>query len=414
MQKTPSVAAPAFTRSQKAVVALLAFLQFTIVLDFMILSPLGAILLDELSIDTAQFGLVVSAYAFSAGASGLVLAPFADRFDRKRLLVVFYAGFLVGTLLCGLAPNYEILLAARIVTGVFAGVMGGVSMAIIADLFPFEQRGRVMGLVQSSFGAAQVLGIPAGLAASTAFGWHAPFVLIVAVGLVIGVVLVVVLPPVRGHLGAQTGGAFGHLVRAATKPDHLRGFAAVSLLALGGFMIAPFSTAFLVNNLSIPLTDLPPIYVATGVVGFFAGPLVGRLADSFGKLPMFCIGSVLAAVVVFIYAHLEGPHPVWHVVLISIVMFGAITSRMVPAGALLSGVPEPADRGAYMAIQSSLQQIAGGVAAALGGVIVFVGDDDKLHRFDVLGIVVAVASIATMLPMWNIDRMLRARAPSTK
>src|SRR5690349_3065608 len=124
----------AFTRYQKFVVAALAFLQFTIVLDFMILSPLGALLLQDLHISTAQFGLVVSGYAFSAGLSGLLTAGFADRFDRKKLLLFFYVGFVAGTFFCGIAPSYYTLLAARIVTGLFGGVIGSISMAIAADL----------------------------------------------------------------------------------------------------------------------------------------------------------------------------------------------------------------------------------------------------------------------------------------
>src|ERR1700722_19146634 len=131
-----------FSRYQKFVIAMLAFLQFTIILDFMIISPLGAILMPALSITPAQFGAVVSAYAFSAGASGLLAAGFADRFDRKKLLLFFYAGFLIGTLFCGLAPNYHLLLAARMVTGLFGGVIGSVVAAITTDLFPFAARGR--------------------------------------------------------------------------------------------------------------------------------------------------------------------------------------------------------------------------------------------------------------------------------
>src|SRR3982751_635453 len=154
---------PVFTRYQKFIVAVLAFLQFTIILDFMIISPLGALLLRDLHITTRQFGLVVSAYAFSAGASGLLAAGFADKFDRKRLLLFFYAGFLLGTLLCGVAGSYAFLLGARIVTGVFGGVIGSISMAIVADVFPLEVRGRVMGFMQMGFGARQVLGIPMGL-----------------------------------------------------------------------------------------------------------------------------------------------------------------------------------------------------------------------------------------------------------
>src|SRR3984885_13334221 len=179
------------TPYQKFVVAVLAFLQFTIILDFMILSPLGATLLQELHVATSQFSLVVSVYAFSAGASGLLTAGFADKFDRKKLLLFFYCGFILGTALCGIAPNYPWLLAARIVTGLFGGVIGSISMAITADLFPLEMRGRVMGVVQTAFAASQVLGLPIGLLLSNRWGWHAPFLMIAGIGAAVGVVIAV-------------------------------------------------------------------------------------------------------------------------------------------------------------------------------------------------------------------------------
>ena len=150
-------------RYQKFVIAVLAFLQFTIILDFMIISPLGAMMMPTLHITPQQFGLAVSSYAFSAGVSGLLAAGFADRFDRKRLLLFFYAGFMLGTLLCALASTYPMLLVARIVTGLFGGVIGSVVLAIATDLFPLEMRGRVMGFIQTAFAASQVLGLPAGL-----------------------------------------------------------------------------------------------------------------------------------------------------------------------------------------------------------------------------------------------------------
>src|SRR5690349_19809665 len=175
---------PTFTGYEKFIIALLATLQFTVVLDFMVLSPLGYILLDKLSITTSQFGLVVSAYAFSAGASGLLTAGFADKFDRKKLLLFFYVGFLVGTLFCGIAPTYHLLLAARVFTGIFGGVIGSISFAIITDLFAIDVRGRVMGFVQMAFASSQVLGIPIGLYLANKFSWHAPFLMIVGLGLI--------------------------------------------------------------------------------------------------------------------------------------------------------------------------------------------------------------------------------------
>ncbi len=157
------------------IIAILSILQFTVILDFMVLSPLGAILLPKLQITTSQFGLVVSAYAFSAGASGILAAGFADKFDRKKLLIFFYVGFLIATVFCAIAPTYRLLLLARILTGIFGGVIGSVSFAIISDLFKFEVRGRVMGFVQMSFAASQILGLPIGLLLANKFGWHSPF-----------------------------------------------------------------------------------------------------------------------------------------------------------------------------------------------------------------------------------------------
>src|SRR5499425_2058036 len=152
-----------FSGYQRFAVALLAFLQFSIVLDFMIISPLGAMIMPDLNIGPQRFGEVVSAYAFSAGTSGFLAAGFADRFDRKRFLLFFYSGFIAGTMLCALAPNYPLLLAARIVTGLFGGVIGSIVLAIATDLFPLQMRGRVMGVVQTAFAASQVLGIPFGI-----------------------------------------------------------------------------------------------------------------------------------------------------------------------------------------------------------------------------------------------------------
>src|SRR6202789_3965449 len=164
-----------FSRYEKVVIGILGFLQFTVILDFMIISPLGAIVMPSLHISPQQFGLAVSSYAFSAGVSGFLAAGFADRFDRKRRLLFFYFGFMLGTLLCALATTAPLLLLARIVTGLFGGVIGSVVLAIATDLFPLDMRGRVMGFVQTAFAAAQVLGLPAGIYFANIWSWHVPF-----------------------------------------------------------------------------------------------------------------------------------------------------------------------------------------------------------------------------------------------
>jgi predicted MFS family arabinose efflux permease len=200
---TPPTPAPAaaFSPYQKVVVGLLAFLQFAVILDFMLMSPLGVFIMPALAISTRQFGLAVSVYAFSAGISGFVAAGFADRFDRKKLLIFFYAGFLLGTLWCGLAPTYELLLAARVVTGIFGGVIGSVVLAIATDLFDITLRGRVMGLIQTAFAASQVLGLPMSLYLAKNWDWHAPFLVLAVLGLLGLVVISMKLKPVDAHLG---------------------------------------------------------------------------------------------------------------------------------------------------------------------------------------------------------------------
>lgn len=400
-----------FTSYQKLVVALLAFLQFTVVLDFMILSPLGALLLEQLHATPAQFGRVVSAYAFSAGASGLVAAGFADRFDRRKMLLFFYCGFVLGTFLCGIAPTYRTLLAARVVTGLFGGVIGSISFAIIADLFPLSMRGRVMGLVQSSFAASQILGIPIGLYLATHWGWHAPFLMIVAVSVVAGIVMFTNLRPVTGHLeaGAHKRNPIDHLLKTAVRPRYVVGFSATILLATGGFMLMPFGSTFLVQNLHIDLAKLPMIYMVTGVSAMFAGPLLGRASDAFGKYRVFALGSIAGILLVLWYTRL-GPTPLATVIALNVILFVAISARMVASVALTSGLPDPADRGAYMSISSSLQQIAGGLASWAAGLIVYQATPTSpLENYPTLGTVVAGAMLITLAVMYNVHRVVTAK-----
>ncbi|HEY0945743.1 MAG TPA: MFS transporter [Opitutaceae bacterium] len=413
MSRPPAAApAPTFSRDQIFVIAVLSFLQFTIVLDFMILSPLGAILLPALNITTAQFGLVVSGYAIAAGLSGVCAAGFADRFDRKRLLLFFYSGFILGTFLCGLAPNYPTLLVARIVTGLFGGVIAAVGLAIIADLFPLEVRGRVMGFVQSAFAASQVLGIPIGIFLANHLGWHAPFILIAALGAVVGVIIALRLRPIDAHLkGASRRSPFGHLLRTATNRRYQAGFAATTLLTTGGFMLMPFGSAFTVHNLGIPIEQLPVIYMASGVCSLAFGPLIGRLSDRIGKYRIFCYGTVVGVALVLVFTRL-GHTPLWAVIALNVVLYASIAGRMVAAGALNSAMPEATDRGAYMSINGSLQQVSGGIASMAAGMIVVQAADGHLNHYATLGVVVSVAMIVSMLLMARVNRLVLQKAPA--
>jgi predicted MFS family arabinose efflux permease len=398
-----------FTGYQYFVIAILAFIQFTVVLDFMVLSPLGAILMPELSISTAQFGLVVSAYAFSAGASGLLAAGFADKFDRKKLLLFFYTGFVIGTLLCGLAPDYYSLLAARIVTGIFGGVISSIGFAIITDIFALEYRGRVMGFVQLAFAASQVLGIPLGLYLAGIFNWHAPFLLIVGLSSIIGIVIFLYLQPITAHLKIQTReSAFSHLWKVVKNQPYQRAFLATTLLATGGFMLMPFGSAYGVHNLGISMEQLPLLYAITGVCMLFFSPMIGILSDKIGKYKMFVIGSVITGIMTYIYCNL-GVTPLWIILVLNVFLFVGITGRMISASSLMTAVPEASDRGAFMGINSSVQQISGGVASLVAGLIVQETPTGYIENYPLLGNVVIVAVVIAMILMYQIHLYVTAK-----
>lgn len=403
-----------FTPYQKFIVAVLAFLQFTIILDFMVLSPLGAILLPELHISTSQFGLVVSAYAFSAGASGLLAAGFADKFDRKKLLLFFYGGFVLGTLLCGIAPNYHFLLMARVITGMFGGVISSVSFAIITDLFSMEVRGRVMGFVQMSFSASQVLGLPIGLYLANLWGWHAPFLLIGGLCILVGIAIIIYMRPVDAHLKMQTDkNAFIHLYHTATNFTYAKAFAATVFLATGGFMLMPFGSAFAINNLGLTLEQLPLLYMITGIFSIVMGPLAGKLADNIGKYKVFMMGSIITIAIVIYYSNLSVT-PFGVIVVLNVILFAGIAARMISSSALITGVPEARERGAFMGINSSIQQISGGIASAVAGVIVFQTPDGKLENYPMLGYVVATTSVITIILMYFLAQYVNQKYDRTK
>ncbi len=396
-----------FTSYQVFVVTILAILQFTIILDFMVLSPLGPIVMGEMKLSAAQFSAVVSAYAFSAFASGMLAAGFADKFDRKRLLLFFYAGFIIGTLFCALATNYPALMAARIVTGLFGGVIGSIGFAIITDIFQLSMRGRVMGFVQMAFSASQILGIPIGLYLANTFNWHIPFYAIVGFSIFVWISIVIYLKPITDHIAANKGrNAFLHLWKTLTNSNYARGFLATTLLATGGFMLMPFGSNFATHNLGIPIDDLPLLYAITGIFSIVFGPIIGRLSDKMGKFRMFVIGSVIAGAFVAIYTSL-GVTPLWLVILLNVLLFVGISARMISSSALVTAVPSPADRGAFMSINSSIQQLSGGISAMFAGLIVYQSADGYMHNYPLLGLVVILSMVGAVFLMRMLDRMVK-------
>ena len=407
---TQNTEAIPFTRYQKFIIVILALLQFTIILDFMVISPLGDILMKTLDMTTSNFGVVVSAYAFSAGLSGLLAAGFADKFDRKKILIFFYVGFILGTLCCALSPNYEMLLASRIVTGLFGGVIGSISLAIMTDLFAINQRGRVMGFIQMAFATSQILGIPIGLYFANLWGWHSSFLMIVVLALAILIAIVFKMNPVNKHLELQSDkNAFLHLWHTLRNRSYRIGFSAVALMSIGAFMLQPFGSAFMVNNIKIAQEQLPIVFFFTGISVLFIMPIVGRLSDKMDKFRLYTIGSILSIVMVIVYTNLSAI-PMWEVIAVSMVMFIGIMSRMVPATTLNTAIPNQSDRGAYMAITSSMQQIAGGIAAVFTGWVVHQQTPTSpLEYYDLVGYIYGIVTLISVFLIYRVNVMVKKK-----
>lgn len=397
-----------FTSYQIFVIVILALTQFTVVLDFMVMSPLGDMLMKSMDLTTTQFAFAVSGYAFSAGVSGIATAGFADRFDRKKLLLFFYIGFILGTLFCGLITTYPLLIAARIVTGVFGGVIGSISLAIVADLFALEKRGRVMGFMQMGFGASQILGIPISLYIANAYGWQSPFFMIVVLATIVWFAIVLKMKPIIKHLEVKSDrNALTHLWHTIKNRDYRIGFFATALLSVGGFMMMPWGSAFAINNLHVTAEQLPLLFMVSGVSAIVIMPVIGRFSDKIDKFKLFAIASIWMIIAVIIYTNLT-PVPLWIVLTVNVLMMIGMMSRMIPSMALATALPKLQDRGAFMSINSSLQQFAGGIAASVGGFIVVQKTKySPLEHYDTLGYVIVGISIIGIYAIYRVSKVVK-------
>jgi predicted MFS family arabinose efflux permease len=301
----------------------------------------------------------------------------------------------------------------RIVTGVFGGVVGSIVMAIVTDLFPLRLRGRVMGYVQTAFAASQVLGIPAGLFLANRWNWHVGFGAIVVLAIVVFLSVLILMRPVDGHLrDRQHTNAFAHLLATVSEPNYTLAFAVTTLLATGGYMLMPFGSAYTVHNLGIGFDHLPTIYLVSGLFSVLIGPLVGRASDSFGKFPIFVFGTAVSIVMVLIYTNL-GQVGLTLVIVVNVLLFVGIFSRMIPSQAMMSAIPAPQQRGAFSAIGASLQQLSGGLGSVVAAMVVAQNADESIRHFDRLGYIVIGTSLVALTLMYFVQKRVAQKSGKT-
>jgi predicted MFS family arabinose efflux permease len=391
---------------ERSLLAVLAGIQFTHIVDFMIMMPLGPQFMALFGIGPTRFSLLVSSYTLSAAIVGLVAALFIDRFDRRHALLALYLGFIAATLACGLAPGYTWLLAARAAAGAFGGLLGASVFAIVGDVIPESRRGAAMGTVMSAFSLAAVAGVPIGLVLANAFGWRTPFLFLSAVSLAILALAPRYLPRLRHHVRqAQQRSALAQLAEVVGHRNHLRAFGLVAALTLSAFAVIPFISPYMVSNVGLTLGDLPLIYLAGGLMTLFTARFIGHLADRHGKRRVFVATALLSLIPILLVTHIAVV-PLGAAIAVTTLFMVLVSGRFVAAMALITASVEPRLRGSFMSVHASVQQFGSSVAALGAGFVIGRGADGTLINYGTVGWAAAVATLAAVL----IARTLRSAA----
>jgi len=385
-------------KNEKSLLFVLAVVQFTDIMDFMIIMPLGSTFMKEFDITPQQFSIIVSSYAIAAFCSGLIGAGFIDRFDRKKVLLFIYAGFAIGTLACSIAPNFGLFLAARSLTGVFGGILAALVLSIIGDNIPLERRGAAMGIVMTAFSIASIVGVPTGLFLAAHFGRQAPFLAIGGIAVLLWFVIVFTLPPMKKHLesGLVQRNPLKVFKNIATDPNQLRALLFTLILMLGHFSVVPFIAPYMELNIGFSTFQISYIYGLGGLLTVFLLPLFGKLADRYGHIRVFTIASFFALISIFTLTNLPQ---------VSIALALCVTSsffivssgRSVPATTLVTSVVRPESRGSFMSVRASINELALGLAAFMAGMIVTKRPDGSLEHYPVVGYIAIAMSIVAVL-----------------
>jgi MFS transporter, DHA1 family, inner membrane transport protein len=398
-------------KKETTILILLASLNFTHILDFMIMMPLGNKLMPYFDISPQQFSIVVSSYGISAFCSGILGSFFVDGFDRKKVLLLGYGGFILGTFCCGIAPSYILLTVSRVVAGVFGGLIGAQVLSIVADTFPYERRGRAMGLIFAAFSLASIIGVPGSLFLADHFNWHAPFFAIAAMGLVIFFSIVRFLPPMTRHIheNVTKPKPIAILSSIFGNPAQRLALGFNGLLVLGHFLIIPFLNPYMEHNVGFESWQRNLIYMVGGICSLVAAPLAGRLADKHGKYMIFLVCAFASLLPVFMITNMP-PTKYYYVLMVTGFWFFMSTGRGIPLQAMVSNVVNPEHRGSFMSINSSIQQLSMGLASVIAGFVLAEGADKKILHYPAVGYLSIVVILLCIGVGWLLNRRMNINA----
>jgi len=398
LKSMPSNMHPTLTPQRERYLLLtLAGIQFSHILDFMIMMPLGPVLIKAFGISTHEFGLLVASYSFSAAFSGLLAATFIDRFERKRLLLTIFGLFGLATLACGMAPGYATLLIARGMAGAFGGVMGAMVQTIIGDVIPFSRRAKASGIVATAFSLSTVAGVPLSLWLANHFQWRAPFILIAALSVLFILVGARILPELRYHISdKKRAHPLSAMFEVLREPNHLNALLFSGLLVFSGFTVIPYITIYAVGNVGISLHDIPYIYLAGGAATLFTARLIGHWADLRGKIKIYRVVAVAALLPLLVVTHI-GAAPLWLWLVCTTAFFVLVSGRMIPAMAIITSAARPKLRGTFMSLNATMQSLSMGLATTLAGFIITQNDAGQIVDYGLAGIVAITGNVLAIL-----------------
>ena len=370
-------------------------LQFTMIVDFMIMMPLSSQLMAVFDIQPAQFGLLVSSYSIAAGVSSLLASSLGDRFDRRNALLLSYLGLLIATLGCAFANTYVLLLSARIIAGFFGGVLSSIVLAIVGDLFPPQKRGKAMGIVMLAFSLAAIAGVPLGLFIANRFSWQTPFTALSIAAVFVLAVAYKIIPSIRGHLDQPRVNFFQSYVELFSVTNHWWAFLTSCLVMVSGFMVIPYIAPTMVANAGMSDAQLPYIYLAGGLATLITRPWIGRATDKYKPSRIFAWVSFASFVpIILITQTIQASLAVQ--IIFSTLFFVLVSGRFIPASALITASCEQRYRGRVMAFSSAVQNLGSGVAALFAGAIMAKTASGHILHYDWVGYIACAVSLVAI------------------
>jgi predicted MFS family arabinose efflux permease len=409
-------------RQERNILLILAAIQFTNIVDFMIMMPMGDILKKELIIGPGAYGFLVSSYGLAAGFSSFLGVFYLDNLDRKKALMVAYMGFMIGTLSSAVVPNttdpdlnYYLFVGTRILTGLTGGLLGGLVMSIVGDLIPIERRGKAMGVVTLSFSLAAVLGVPLALVLVDAFdnNWHVPFYVVSGVSFLVLLMAVKILPPIQAHLNKTTPFQPLATIKSVLGSVAQRNALLFTvMLVLGQFTVISFLTPFMINNVGLEQSQIKYIYITGGAATVMSGIAIGKAVDRWGRFRVFTIFAWMSCLTMLANTHLSQV-PLYVVLLIAVFFFTFISGRMIPANTIISALVNPAQRAGFMSLNSSAQSLASGTSAIIAGLIISQEDQyAPLKNYHWVGYLAVFFTLISLLIVRRIKKITVSRTPS--